>query len=590
MIVVLYVTHMERYCSEEFAMRRLGPVFCVGLLTVSGLASSPAPGLEPAGIVYESEAISSPESAWILDKRTDDHWMLWTAEDDIESKRSGKAVLASPPVAADRASEAEGAPPLHSVVTDLEPGAYRVYVSSPGGRPLAYSMDGAAWFRHAGGEVFLGAHAVEDGRFEFWVDDRYAHPAGNPGSGYYDYVRFVPISPLELYVDRYPVWRGLGEWLAEGDRGFAVAACETSDWVGFERESECIRGGDQVDHRFAYTTDRAGTWRLAVQMNDDVDGAERLVADLNGEPFACFVADEARGGMRLFSCRQPIEIAEGDTLTFTCKTPVGYYRVYNLFFSKEPLAPPPPSFGYIETWSPEPGAVDLCWTTTAVAETGLVEYGIEDWTDETERSTYRGRNHRVRLRGLNPAKEYQARIVTQHDHEPVVSEPVRFRATPPAPPPTQPQTIALAVPEPTAHPRENWPATVGVPFARGMLGTVHDLRLFDAAGNPVPLQAECFSRWPDGGVKWAVCSFRAGTTASGEPARYDLKAETLDAPDARPAQAAQVLEDDAAWRVDAGNLALDVPKAGPALFQALGFDGNGDGAVTDDEQIGRAHV
>jgi len=62
MIVVEYVTHKGRDCSEEFAMRRLGPVSCVGLLIVSGLASSPAPGLEPAGIVYEGEAISSPES------------------------------------------------------------------------------------------------------------------------------------------------------------------------------------------------------------------------------------------------------------------------------------------------------------------------------------------------------------------------------------------------------------------------------------------------------------------------------------------------------------------------------------------------
>jgi len=507
-------------------MKRAGLLAWAGLLTVWCLPATLAPALEPTGIVYESEAISSPESAWLLNQRTGGQWMLWTTEDDIESKRSGKAVLAGPPVAADRASPEEGAPPLHSVVTDLKPGAYRVYVSNPGGRPLAYSTDGAEWFRHDGGELFLGAHEIEDGRFEFWVDDRFAHPPGNPGPGYYDYVRFVPISPLELNVRRYAVWRSLRDWLAQGDRGFTVPAQETTGWVGFEREGECIRGGDQAGHRFAYTVDRAGTWYLGVRMNDDVDGAERLVADLNGEPFACFAADEAPGGIRLFSYERPLELAAGDTLTFTCETPVGFYRVYDLFFAREPLAPPAPSFQFIEAWSPEPGAVDLCWTTTAVTETGRVQYGAGDWTHATERSAYRGRNHRVQLRGLDPGQEYQARIVTEHDREPVVSEPVRFRPAPPAAPPTQTQTIALAVPEPTSYPREGWPATVGVPFARGMLATVDDLRLFDPDGEPIVLQAECFSRWPDGSVKWVVCSFLAKTSVSGGPAAYELRAES----------------------------------------------------------------
>jgi len=167
-------------------MRCFPSLLGCGLLVVAVLTAGVALAVEPAGIVYQSEAISSPKTAWQLNKRTADRWMLWTTEQDIERKRSGRAVLASPSVAADRKSPAEGAPPLHSVVTDLKPGCYLVYVSNPGGQPLGYSLDGKTWIKHAGGELALGARNIANGRFELWVDDRYARVGslgakGRPG-------------------------------------------------------------------------------------------------------------------------------------------------------------------------------------------------------------------------------------------------------------------------------------------------------------------------------------------------------------------------------------------------------------------------
>ena len=215
--------------------------FLLAALTFTG-----AGALAPEGIVYESEAISQPDSAWALNERTADRWMLWTREDDIESKRSGGAVLASPMVEADRESPEEGAPPLHSVVTDLEPGAYLVYVSNPGGRPLAYSVDGKTWFKHVGTEVALGVCEVRDGRFELWVDDRYAHPSSNPGPGYYDYVRFVPVPASAMRVERHESFPRLDAWLEENDRGFAVPATDTTDWVGFEAEGEARQRAAEI--------------------------------------------------------------------------------------------------------------------------------------------------------------------------------------------------------------------------------------------------------------------------------------------------------------------------------------------------------
>jgi len=168
------------------------------LAVISVLVPAVSSGIEPEGIVFQAEAISTPHSAW-LDNRSDDtHWNLWTKEQDIDKKRSGGAVLASPAVKADRTTAEEGAPPLHSVVSGLKPGWYRVFASSPGGRPLAYSLDGREWFKHQGGELLLGIWLSADKPFEVWVDDRYAYPPGNPGPGYYDYLRFVPCEPSAI--------------------------------------------------------------------------------------------------------------------------------------------------------------------------------------------------------------------------------------------------------------------------------------------------------------------------------------------------------------------------------------------------------
>ena len=551
-----------------------------GVLVAFALVPLAALAVEPPGIVYESEAIATPETAWKLNKPSADHWMLWTKEQDIERKRSGGAVLASPAAAADRASPEEGAPPLHSVVADLEPGTYRVYVSNPGARPLGYSLDGEKWIRHSGSELSLGVQDLPEGRFDLWVDDRYAHPPLIPGPGYYDYVRFIPVSESERNVEGYPSWRNLRYWLEKDERGFIVPATETTDWVGFEVEGDKLKGGEPGD-RFTHTIDRGGAWYFAVEMNDDEDGIERLAVDLNGEEIGCIVADALNGGIGVFSLKQPLEVVEGDTLAFTCKSSVGYYRICNLLFAKEPIIPPPPSFEHIETWSPEPGAVDLCWTTTTVVQTGTVEYGVPGQDRTIAPSDYRGRNHRVKLRGLDPAKEYEARIVTEYNGEQLVSEPIRFRPAPKTPPPTQPQTIELAVAEPTGNARHGWPATIGIPFAKGRVAKVDDLRLFDGEGEPVMLQTECFCRWPDGSVKWATVSFLADT-----PARYELRARHRWS-DAGPSagETATIEETDDAWRVSADAVAFDLAKKTPALFHNLGFDRNGDGQVTDDERI-----
>ena len=554
--------------------------FCLPLLT-----AATARAITPEGIVYESEAISSPTSAWQLNRNSSDHWTLWTTEPNIERKRSGHAVLVSPSVAKDRNSPEEGAPPLHSVVSDLKPGAYQVVVSPPG-RPLAYSLDGKQWFRHEGGELSLGAFRVPDGRFELWVDDRYAYPPGNPGGAYYDYIRFVPIPVAALNVERHEAWKGMEYWLRQGHRGFAVPVYRT-ELSGFALlMRDAWVGAQQVGDHFSYTMDRDGTFYLGVEMLNNRSGSGQLAIASGDQEVGCVMTGSPASGPALFCLKQPLTLHRGDRLTFTCRQGPAQCTVDTLYFSTQPLLLPKPEFQYVQAWSPAPGDVDLCWTTSLPTQTLSVQWGKSGYDHHVDVSPALLRNHRVQLRGLDPRTTYQAQIVATHGEQQLTSEPIHFQAAPPKPPATKPQTIELALSEPTSAARHDWPTTIGVPFAKGTLETVRDLRLVDPTGKNVPLQAELTSRWSDGSVQWALVSFLAHTDPAIPATKYRLQAADHAAV-AAPAEAALLTlrETSDAWRLATPCIALDLDKHTPALFHRVGFDPNGAGQISDRQQL-----
>lgn len=166
------------------------PLSCLvfALLAVAAWAQD-APGV----LRFEAEDISTPAEAWVENRETPDHWNLWSTDRDAERKWSEGIVLRSPAVMEDRATPEEGAPPLHAVVTGLPPGSYAVEIGGVG-RPLGVSFDGVTWRKQTTRN--LGEFTITDGRFELWVDDRYAadDPDGR-GPCYFDYLQFSPVLP-----------------------------------------------------------------------------------------------------------------------------------------------------------------------------------------------------------------------------------------------------------------------------------------------------------------------------------------------------------------------------------------------------------
>jgi len=377
-------------------------------------------------------------------------------------------------------------------------------------------------------------------------------------------VCFCACAMADSAVIRYPVWGGLEELVTRQLEGFIVSAKATTKWNGFVDEGDRIRG-ELPGHSFSYVMERTGSYYLGIILVDDPDGTERLEASVNGQALGVAVASES-GGKALFSFQEPVSLNKGDVLQYTCCSHVGYYRIYSILFAKQMIAPPVPAIENIVPWSPEPGVVDICWTTSGVAPTGYVAYGEDQ---QSPAVSYVGRNHRIRLTDLVPEQQYEGRIVTQYLGREIASAPFRFRAAPPVPASTKPMTIPLTVTEPTDTARKAWPATIGMPFAKGALARETDLRLFDNAGHVLPLQTETTCRWEDGSVKWVTLTFRADT-AAGTDTRYVLKAQPAwSGSAAAPHALSQIESTPAGWTVTTDCLSLRIPKTTPAVFTNL---------------------
>lgn len=545
--------------------------FCLALrgslLIVMLATSASTRGVTPPGIVFESEAICEPTTAWEKDRASADHWMLWTKEKDIEQKRSAGAVLASPSVTKDRERPEDGAPPLHAVVRGLKPGLYAVFISAPG-RPLAYSLDGKTWLRYERGELALGKQRITDRPFEFWIDDRYAAPANNRGPAYFDYVRFVPVPEMSAHVRREEPWKGLDYWLRSTNRGFAVPF-EKWEVDGFEREySPRTVKTQKAGACCAYVFERDATFYAAVQMADSPSAFEELSVRVDGRNVAHLVGDETTGLPGLFCIDRPITARRGQRLTLVSASGGTMCRIEGLYLASEPIHPPEPKIENLQVWSPESGQAHICWTTSRPAVTGVVEYGTTGLSERTESSDYVGQNHRVVLRGLDSRAGYQARLVMKHGRKLLVSDVVRFQVTPHTSSKSKPLSIALAVPEPTKNARRDWPVTIGLPLARGALAGTGDLRLADSAGKPVELGATALSRWPDGSVAWAVLDFSATTVVGLTPRTYSLQIQSV--PPVRPSSSSDTQLQKVAdrWRLETKGQSILIGEPGVAFSLA----------------------
>ena len=123
---------------------------------------------------------------------------------------------------------------------------------------------------------------------------------------------------------------------------------------------------------------------------------------------------------------------------------------------------------------------------------------------------------------------------------------------------------------PGGLPPEGYPATWGVPFARGRLPDPGRVRLTGAAGEALPLQTRVLTRWDDGSVRWLLLDFpaRAADREGGLTLEYGAAVE--------PAPAAGELTAVASAEgvsVDTGVLSFRVRRGSESLIEAVELGG-----------------
>lgn len=108
--------------------------------------------------------------------------------------------------------------------------------------------------------------------------------------------------------------------------------------------------------------------------------------------------------------------------------------------------------------------------------------------------------------------------------------------------------------------RSGEPVGCGVPWPRGALRDCRELRLLDARGVPVPLQARALDLWPDGSVRWALVDWRADVREG----TAEFRLEAGGAPSAPPPdRAISIAETAGGIRVDTGGARFDLAREAP---------------------------
>jgi hypothetical protein len=93
------------------------------------------------------------------------------------------------------------------------------------------------------------------------------------------------------------------------------------------------------------------------------------------------------------------------------------------------------------------------------------------------------------------------------------------------------------------------PVTCGIPWPRGALRDVGRVRLLDAQGNAVPVQARVLDRWPDQSVCWVLLDWQAHVPQS---PRYQLRLSREGEAPAAPPLAVSVREHSSGLTVETG--------------------------------------
>jgi hypothetical protein len=262
-----------------------------------------------------------------------------------------------------------------------------------------------------------------------------------------------------------------------------------------------------------------GRYYPAFVFYDNTPGAA-IGIYVNGKQRGTAVASANDNNQKLFALAQPVDFKKGDIVELRNLNEVsGPYRTEDLLLLKTlfPQKANQFAFNYIAAtrpWQQDDGnaapVMRVTFTTTWPAQ-AKVRYGTtEKLGSEVCEDDVPLNNHRLFLRGLKEGQKYFYRLAANdHDGKEVLSEVKTFVFQKPKYPAATATTKTVALTLTKLPDNGNWPVSSGVPLPQGQVFETTNLRLVNAANQPVAAQKQVLARWHDGSLKWVQFSFLA---------------------------------------------------------------------------------
>lgn len=484
-------------------------------------------------------------------------------------------------------SHTEGAPGLTAFAPDGSPGQ--------GKSPRVALADGVLY-------MCVDTPVVQDNgksklRFTVLSETRQPHAAVSStgwvtADGPADSDRPTREMAMELQGDRnFGVTEGLDLiWKLQADPRNVALQSPQAELQGFRYYDAEYRWHAVIGNgRITFTVPRAGRFYPALVVYDS-RGREIYEMTVNGEVMGAFVAGEDDNRQRIHFLQEPVDFAEGDTVTVRTFGDGSHITEDLLLLSEKP----PVRGRKFELSNLEATAVTragapalrVTWITTWPSAC-TVEYrmGEEDARTVTEPKPQA--NHRVFLEELTAGASVEYRVIAPKlDGSELATEWARVTVSPPAPfdGAAELARAPITVANPYGCALKGFPVSNGIPFAKGELGNPDHARLLDSQGREIPMQAQATMRWLDGSIKWLLVTFLADLPANGH-SDYSVEYGTRVRRMAVPAPV-KVRQDGQQITVDTGLLRAQFDGTRSGCPTRLWFDADGDGQFADADEIG----
>lgn len=262
----------------------------------------------------------------------------------------------------------------------------------------------------------------------------------------------------------------------------------------------------------------------------DGSSAERIGLYINNQLKAVAVANTNNNRNHIYTLEDPYWFEGGEQIVLQTGSDNGTHRIAKILFlhqkplicereytitnvHTEPISVADSSNSVRITWI-------TSWPTTTSIEYGeTTDYGS---IAETSLPALQN-NHRVIVTGLTYEQTYHYRIMAKRpDGKSITTPDLIFQARPSAVKAGDIKKNNLPLQLTHSMSLQNWPVTSGIPFPKGEIASVKQIRVLNAFGQEIPSQIKTLSQWIDGSIKWILLDFQADVLAN-ETIQYTLE-------------------------------------------------------------------